>query len=86
MDKINSKKIKDIIKANINNENFSDIGNNDNLLSFGMDSITFIKIIISLEDFFNCEIPDSKLIISEMDTINKIYNVIKENEMITCYE
>lgn len=48
----------------------------NDLSDFGMDSIGFIKIIVDIEDEFACEIPDSKLIISEMNTVNKIYNVL----------
>ena len=50
----------------------------DNLSELGMDSITFIKIIVGLEEAFNCEIPDSKLLITEMDTVQKMYDVLRE--------
>ena len=45
-------------------------------LDFGMDSITFIKLIVKLEEEFKCEIPDSKLIITEMNSVRKVYDVI----------
>ena len=48
----------------------------DDLLEYGMDSIRFIQIIVSLEEEFECEVPDSKLILVEMNTINKIYDVL----------
>ena len=48
------------------------------LAQVGLDSIIFVKIIVSLEEEFNCEIPDAKLIISEMNTIQKIYDVLVE--------
>lgn len=48
-----------------------------NLSEFGMDSITFIQIIIAIEKEFECEIPDSKLLITEMDTVEKIINVLQ---------
>lgn len=50
----------------------------DNLSELGMDSITFIQIIVGLEEAFNCEIPDSKLLITEMDTVRKMYDVLRE--------
>ena len=50
----------------------------DSLPGLGMDSIAFIQIIVGLEDMFGCEIPDSKLLITEMDTVQKIYDVLKE--------
>lgn len=48
------------------------------LQDYGMDSIVFIQIILGLEDHFDCEIPDSKLLISEMDTLRKIVNILQE--------
>ena len=42
----------------------------------GMDSIGFIQSIVALEEAFDCEIPDSKLLMSELNTINKICEVI----------
>lgn len=50
----------------------------ENLPNIGMDSITFIQIIVGLEEVFDCEIPDSKLLISEMDTVQKMYDVLQE--------
>lgn len=51
---------------------------NDDLKDFGMDSLMFIQIIVKLEEYFECEIPDSKLLISEMDTVQKMFNVIMD--------
>lgn len=50
----------------------------ESLPNLGMDSITFIQIIVKLEETFDCEIPDSKLLISEMDTVQKIFDVLQE--------
>lgn len=44
----------------------------------GMDSISFIQIVVGLEETFDCEIPDSKLLISEMDTVRKMLDVLQE--------
>ena len=48
----------------------------DDLTQYGMDSIIFIKIVVDLEDALQFELPDEKLLISEMDTMNKIICVI----------
>ena len=48
------------------------------LSNMGMDSITFIQIIVRLEEVFDCEIPDSKLLISEMDTVQKMFDVLQQ--------
>lgn len=50
-----------------------------NLMEFGLDSLSMIKVIINIEKKFNCEIPDSEIIYSKLDTISKIYNVLIEN-------
>jgi len=50
----------------------------ENLSEHGMDSITFIQIIVGLEEEFDCEIPDTKLLISEMDTVQKMFDVLQE--------
>ena len=48
------------------------------LPNLGMDSISFIHIVVELEEAFECEIPDSKLLISEMDTVQKMLDVLQE--------
>ena len=49
----------------------------DDLLELGLDSIKFIQIIVSLEETFECEIPDEKLLLTEMNSVNKILEVLK---------
>lgn len=49
----------------------------DSLPEMGMDSITFIQIVVALEEEFECEIPDEKLLITEMDTVQKIVDVLQ---------
>ena len=55
----------------------------EDLSDLGMDSITFIKIIVAAEKEFECEIPDSKLLIGEMNTANKIVRVLQNIEATT---
>lgn len=55
-----------------------DFSNTSNLQEYGLDSITFIKIIVALEEIFECEIPYDKLMISEMNTVEKISNVLSD--------
>ena len=49
----------------------------DNLLELGLDSIKFIQIIVSLEEAFECEIPDEKLLLTEMNSVNKMFEVLQ---------
>lgn len=48
----------------------------DDLSELGMDSITFIRIIVALEELFEIEIPDEKLLITEIGTIRKMVEVV----------
>lgn len=57
---------------------FEKIQFNDDLTAYGLDSISFIKLVVLLEETFNCEVPDSKLLISEMNTVKKILEVIEK--------
>lgn len=59
----------------------------DDLAGKGMDSIEFIRLIVALEETFECEIPDEKLIFSEMNTAQKIVDVLQElSNNIDCEE
>ena len=78
MKEIEISKIVEIIQSNLENMTISPNQYDDDLTTLSMDSITFIHIIVELEETFNCEIPDSKLLISEMNTINKIAVVLEE--------
>ncbi len=49
----------------------------DDLLELGLDSIKFIQIIVSLEETFECEISDEKLLLAEMNSVNKMLEVLK---------
>lgn len=49
----------------------------DDLLELGLDSIKFIQIIVSLEEAFECEIPDEKLLLAEMNSVNKMLEVLQ---------
>lgn len=49
----------------------------ENLFELGMDSLTFIRVVVALEENFECEIPDEKLLITEMDTVDKVLKVLQ---------
>ncbi len=78
MNKISHDKIIEIL-----NEIFGEIKPNKaqldvDLTEFGFDSIMFVQAIVALEETFEVEIPDSKLMISEMNTVNKIFGILSE--------
>ncbi|MDR3046757.1 MAG: phosphopantetheine-binding protein [Bacteroidales bacterium] len=70
------KKIIEIINENINNSNIMLEQTNEDLSQLGMDSITFIHIVVALEEAFNIEMPDELLLVTEMNTVEKITNII----------
>lgn len=46
---------------------------------FGMDSLSFITLIIEIEDTFGVIIPDDVLLIENFRTIDTIANIILQN-------
>ena len=42
----------------------------------GMDSLVFMRVIVALEEEFDIEIPDEKLLMPEMNTVSKILDVV----------
>ena len=46
------------------------------LPTLGIDSIAFIRVIVALEEAFDIEIPDEYLLITEMNTLSKMADVI----------
>ncbi len=69
-------KILKIVNDNIENSEVSSDKFDDELSALGMNSISFIQIIVLIEETFNIEVPDEKLLITEMGTINKMLEVI----------
>ena len=78
MNDINESKevILEIINSNIENVQINLGQSGDDLSTMGMDSITFIRIVVELEDAFNIEIPDEFLLITEMNTVEKMLNIV----------
>lgn len=70
-----SEKVLDIIKTNIEIE-ICPWQLDEDLTVMGMDSVSFIQIVVALEDNFEIEIPDEKLLLEEMGTLNKITMVV----------
>lgn len=69
-------KILNIVNDNIENGEVSFDTVDDELTTMGMSSINFIQIIVSIEETFNIEVPDEKLLITEMGTVNKMFEII----------
>lgn len=77
MKKATVEKVIEIINATIEKEEISYKNIDKKLSDMGIDSIAFIQIIVALEEELECEIPDSKLLMSELDTVQKISDVLE---------
>lgn len=52
----------------------------DTLLnSLGVDSLTFIRILVDIEDYFGIQIPENDFLIEKMNTLKKMCKVIETN-------
>lgn len=76
MKEIAKERILEIVNSVQDMEVTVDQCDND-LLELGLDSIKFIQIIVSLEETFECEIPDEKLLLTEMNSVNKMFEVLQ---------
>lgn len=65
-----------IVNISLNDKNITINQVDNDLTLLGMDSISFIRTTILLEEEFGLEIPDSYLLMDKMNTINKIYDVL----------
>lgn len=54
-----------------------DIGSDDNLIEFGINSVTFIKLIVALEIEFDSEFDDSLLDINQFPTIKSLVTYLE---------
>lgn len=77
MKQVNLNDLLSIVNSNLKDTTITSEKITQNLSKLGMESITFIQIIVAIEEAFECEIPDSKLLITEMDTVEKIMNVLQ---------
>ena len=76
MKELSVKNIFEVLNNVIENLNISEGEENEDLSKRGMDSLAFVEAVVTLEEEFGIEIPDSKLILSEMNTVNKIYAIL----------
>lgn len=70
--------VKEIINQRLKGIPLTDNCLNEDLFKGGIDLNSLICIIASLEDKYDCEIPDSKQILLEMNTVYKIKSLLDE--------
>ena len=83
MKEIAIEKVIEILNANIKNAKATEDKLDEDLSELGMDSITFIKIIVASGEEFECEVPDSNLLVGEKCTVNKVFHVLKDIQATT---
>ena len=69
-------KVLKVLNANLENTEITFEQTEDDLSALGMDSIVFIRVVFALEEAFDIEIPDEYLLITEMNTLSKMTDVI----------
>ena len=65
---------------------FEDKGFNIDILEYvdliddlGMDSITFISIVVEVEAYFDIEVPDDMLLLENFKSVDDIVSIVKMN-------
>lgn len=69
-------KVLEILNANLETVTLTPAQTDATLSEMGMDSMVFIRIIVALEEEFSVEFPDEKLLMSEMNTVARITEVL----------
>lgn len=77
MEEINVEKIMEIVNRNLEGTTITLKQREVELEKFGLNSVSFVKMIVQIEDEFECMFPDSKLLLSEADTVNKILDILQ---------
>ena len=77
MDEIQAK-VTEIVKSCTETEDVQKVTTEADLSAIGMDSITFIRIVVALEEAFVIEVPDEYLLMTEMNTVEKMAKIVAE--------
>ena len=48
--------------------------------SLGIDSLAYIHIIVEIEEYFNVSVPDDMLALNQLNTVNKLIELLKNNK------
>lgn len=75
-----TQRIENIITAvlKLEPEKIKEISRDETLNRIGVDSVNFIEIVISLEDEFGIAFEDDELLLQNLNTINKLHNIISD--------
>lgn len=70
-------KLKELLYMNLKDQEDLEIGLDDNLILLGLNSITFIKIVVACENEFDIEFDDDMLDYEIFDSLRKLSECIK---------
>ena len=71
--------IKRIIQNTVSlTEEVDSIDFETSLVNAGMDSLSFVRIVVEIENHFDLEFPDDKLVFTEADTIKTLCKIVLE--------
>ncbi len=75
-----TQRIENIITAvlKLEPEKIKELSRDETLNRIGVDSVNFIEIVISLEDEFGIAFEDDELLLQNLNTINKLHNIISD--------
>lgn len=71
-------KVKSIVSEIIGISGVDEIGSDDDLLTLGLNSISFIKIVVTIENSFNITFDDEDLLFHNFNTLNKLTSYIQK--------
>jgi len=55
---------------------------NTELQLVGMDSLSFVRVVVDIENHFDIEFPDERLIISQANTIQTLCDIVGNSKQI----
>ncbi|WP_373265141.1 non-ribosomal peptide synthetase [Hungatella hathewayi] len=70
-------KVLDIIVSNLNKEVTKEISLEEDIIKLGFDSISFINVVVAIENEFSLEFEDDKLLISSFSSIKSILEYVE---------
>jgi acyl carrier protein len=71
--------VRKIISANCDYENVDEIDLDKNLQDLGINSVSFIKVVLAIEKQFDIEIDDENLIFEVFQTLRNIINYVRSS-------
>ncbi|SDN48756.1 acyl carrier protein [Fictibacillus solisalsi] len=72
----NEQVIMNCLKKVLHNVEFD---HESNLLDLGIDSMTFIRLVVEIEDEFDIEIEDEEIVLQNFESVESIVKLVERN-------